>query len=314
MYNVCLIGHGYWGEKLARNFNNSEFFNLVSIVDKKALHLNSAKKRYPSVNIYRNHKIAIKNSLLDLVIISTPTSTHFRIAKFALENHKHILVEKPLSLSLKEVKQLNKIAKFNNKFIFVDYPFLFSGSINFIKKIIKKRKYGNILEIESYREQAPVRKDSNVIWDLCTHDISILNFLLNKIPNKIKTIKKKNLKKFPIDLAYINLKYKNNLNVLIKNSWLSPIKTRLIIIKFQKAVIFCDENESIYKIKIYKNKSNNNLNKYNLEIPKVDLTEPLSKLAKYIFNSIKNNENKLFENNFNENVTSLLEKIDRYND
>ena len=138
MYNACLIGHGYWGEKLARNFNNSEFFNLVSIVDTKKQNLNSAKKKYPSIDLNENYIDAIKNSLLDLVIIATPTSTHFKIAQFALKNNKHILVEKPLSLSLQEVKKLNKIAKRKKRHIFVDYPFLFSGTINFIKKIIKK--------------------------------------------------------------------------------------------------------------------------------------------------------------------------------
>ena len=313
MYNVCLIGHGYWGEKLARNFNNSEFFNLVSIVDIKKQNLNLAKKKYPSIDLNKNYIDAIKNSLLDLVIIATPTSTHFKIAQFALENDKHILVEKPLSLSLLEVKKLNKIAKRKKRHIFVDYPFLFSGTINFIKKIIDKKEYGNILEIESYREQAPVRRDSNVIWDLCTHDISILNFLIKKLPYKIKTIKKKNLKKFPVDQAYVNLKYKNNLNVFIKNSWLSPIKIRLIVIKFERAVLYCDENESIYKIKIYKNKSKKDLNNFDLKIPKIDLTEPLFKLAKYIFYSIKNNNNHLFKNNFNEKVTTLLERINKNN-
>ena len=314
MYNACLIGHGYWGEKLARNFNNSEFFNLVSIVDVKKQNLNLAKKKYPSIDLNKNYIDAIKNSLLDLVIIATPTSTHFKIAQFALKNNKHILVEKPLSLSLQEVKKLNKIAKRKKRHIFVDYPFLFSGTINFIKKIIDKKEYGNILQIESYREQAPVRRDANVIWDLCTHDISILNFLIEKLPYKIKTIKKKNLKKFPVDQAYVNLKYKNNLNVFIKNSWLSPIKIRLIVIKFERAVLYCDENESIYKIKIYKNKSKKDLNNFDLKIPKIDLTEPLFKLAKYIFYSIKNNNNHLFKNNFNEKITILLEKINQYND
>ena len=313
MYNACLIGYGYWGEKLARNFNNSEFFNLVSIVDIKKQNLNLVKKKYPSIDLNKNYIDAIKNSLLDLVIIATPTSTHFKIAQFALENDKHILVEKPLSLSLREVKKLNKIAKRKKRHIFVDYPFLFSGTINFIKKIIDKKEYGNILQIESYREQAPVRRDANVIWDLCTHDISILNFLIKKLPYKIKTIKKKNLKKFPVDQAYVNLKYKNNLNVFIKNSWLSPKKIRLIIIKFERAVLYCDENESIYKIKIYKNKSKKDLNNFDLKIPKIDLTEPLFKLAKYIFYSIKNNNNHLFKNNFNEKVTTLLERINKNN-
>ena len=314
MYNVCLIGHGYWGKKLARNFHNSEYFNLISVVDLKNENLNFARKKYPLIQYYKDYKSAVRSSLIDLVVISTPTSTHFKIAKYALENAKNILVEKPLSMSLKEVKKLNNISKLKKKLIFVDYPFLFSGTINYLKKIIENKRYGKILEVESFREQAPLRKDTNVIWDLCSHDISILTFLLNELPYKIKTFTKKNLKNYPIDTAYIYLKYKNNLNVLIKNAWISALKVRIIKIKFEKAIIYCDENESMHKIKIYKSKFKKAWDKYDLEIPEIDLTEPLSEMVKYVFNSLKSKENKLFENNFNEKVTLLLEKINKNND
>ena len=313
MLKVALIGYGYWGTKLARNFQNLEFFNLVTIADKEPKNLLLAKKNYPLTKVFKNYKKAIKNNTIDLVIISSPTITHYKISKFALENSKHVLVEKPLSLSSKKVKELNKIANNKKKLIFVDYPFLFSGTINFIKKIINKGTYGRILEIESFREQAPIRKDVNVIWDLCTHDISILTYLLKANPRSIHTIKKKNIKGPFCDTAYVNLKYPNNLNVLIKNSWISPTKIRLIKIKFEKAILYCDENESLYKIKIYKNKSNKLIN-YNLKVPDIDLTEPLSKLASYIQKSIKNNSNKLFQSKFNERITYLLEKINKVND
>jgi len=310
MYSVCLIGHGYWGQKLSRNFVNSEFFELVSIADKNKKSFTFINKNYPKVTCYENFKKAIDQEEVDLVIIATPTSTHYKIAKYALEKSKHILVEKPITLSLIETKKLNKIAKKNKKLIFVDYPFLFSGSINFLKEIIKKNKYGKILEIESFREQAPIRRDANVIWDLGAHDISILTYLLNKQPHSVKTIKRYSLGKSLCDCAYINLVYKNNLKVLIKNSWISPTKIRLIKIKLKHAIIYCDENESIHKIKIYKRKSKHIADKYNLIVPEIDLNEPLSKLVKYIYLSIKNNTNELFENKINEKITLLLEKID----
>ena len=314
MYTACLIGYGYWGSKLARNFQNSRFFNIISIADTKHKHLASAKKTYPLIKYFKDYKKAIKNKSINLVIISSPTSTHFKIAQYALKNSKHILVEKPLSLSLNEVKKLNKIARVKKRMIFVDYPFLFSGSINFLKKIIDKNKYGKLLEIESYREQAPIRKDTNVIWDLGTHDISILTYLLKKQPYKIQTIKKKNFQNPLCDTAYINLKYKNNLNVLIKNSWVSPTKIRLIKIKFKKAILYSDENESLYKVKIFKNKLKKDWGKYNLEIPEIDLNEPLARMVNYIFYAIKNNNNYLFSGKFNEKVTYLLEKINKIND
>ena len=313
MLNVGLIGYGYWGNKLARNFQNLEVFNLISITDISSKNLTQAKKNYPLVKTFNDYKKAIKTNIIDLVVIASPTTSHYKICKFALENYKHVLVEKPLALSLNEVKKLTNLSKSKKKMIFVDYPFLFAGTINFIKNAINKGIYGKILEIESYREQAPIRKDVNVIWDLCTHDISILTYLLKVYPYSIQTIKKRNIKGNFCDTAYINLKYPKNLNVLIKNAWVSPTKIRLIKIKFEKAILYCDENEPLYKIKIYKNGSNKFID-YNLEIPEVDLTEPLSNLALYIHKSIKNSNNKLFYNKFNERVTHLLEKIDKIND
>ena len=115
MFKACLIGFGYWGSKLARNFQNSEDFDLVSIVDIKKKNLDYAKKNYQIIKTYNNYKKAIAGGDIDLVIISTITSSHYKIAKFALQNNKHVLVEKPLSLSLREVKILNKIAKSKKK-------------------------------------------------------------------------------------------------------------------------------------------------------------------------------------------------------
>ena len=177
---VSLIGYGYWGAKLARNFQNSNFFNLVSIIDTSQKNLTKAKKDFPLVRADKNYKDILKVKNISLVIIATPTNTHTEIAKFVIQQGMHVLVEKPLSLSLNEVTKLENLARRNKKLLFVDYPFLFSGSINYIKKMIDTKKYGDLIEIESFREQAPIRKDCNVVWDLCVHDISILNYLLNK--------------------------------------------------------------------------------------------------------------------------------------
>ena len=302
---VCLVGYGYWGPKLARNFQNSNFFDLVSVSDKSKANLLKAKKDFPLVKTSTDFKKLIINNI-DLVVIATPTETHFKISKFALEKKKHILVEKPISLSSTDVIKLQKISKKNKKLIFVDYPFLFSGSINYIKKIIENKRYGKLLEIESYREQAPIRKDVNVVWDLAVHDISILFYLLKQNPKKMKSLKMNTVNTPKADTAYINLLYKNKLNVFIKNSWISPTKIRIIKFKFKKAIVYCDENESMYKIKIY-SKKNNHL-KYNIEIPDIDLTEPLCNLVNYIYRTIRKKEESMFDT-LNINVTKILQKL-----
>ena len=305
MYKVAIIGYGYWGPKLARNFQNSNYFNVKYIVDKSKKNLSNAKINFPLANLYTNYTLVKKNSV-DLVVIASPTKSHFTIAKYFLKN-TNVLVEKPLSMSLREVRLLEEISKKNKKLLFVDYPFLFSGSIDYIKKTIQSRKYGNLLEIESFREQAPIRKDSNVVWDLAVHDISILNYLLKQNPRHCKSLKIKTLNTSLADTAYLNLTYKNKLNVFIKNSWISPIKVRLMKFKFKKAILYCDENEGIHKIKIFiKNKSSS---QYNIKIPEINLSEPLSELVNYVHRSIVNGNNKIFENNLNINITKTLEKL-----
>ena len=305
---VCLIGYGYWGSKLARNFQNSNFFNLTAIVDLSKKNLAKAKRDFPLAKVGSDYKQFVNKSNITLVVISTPTKTHYQIAKHTLEKKINILVEKPLSLSIREVKVLENLSKKNKVLLFVDYPFLFSGSIKYIKKLIDNKKFGNLIEIESFREQAPVRKDCNVIWDLTVHDVSILNFLLKKMPSSYASRKFKTLSSNQADTAYLNLSYKNNINVFIKNTWISPKKIRLIKFKFKKAIVYCDENEPIYKIKIFKGNQKNNRN-YNLEIPEIDLSEPLSQLVNYIYKSIQLKKNIIFDKKLNLNITKILSKL-----
>jgi len=303
---AAIIGYGYWGPKLARNFLNSSKFQINYVVDNKPNNLIKAKNEIP-LAIGLNNLDEIKAQNLDLIILSTPTMTHFKLVKKFLK-FTNVLVEKPLSLNLKHTRELEKIAKKSKNLLFVDYPFIFSGSTNYIKKIIKNNELGKLLEIESYREQAPIRNDCDVIWDLGVHDLSILRYLLNRNPLKIHSQKYKTGNQKKNDTAYINLEYSNNLKVFIKNSWISPVKTRVIKFKFSKGILICDENEALYKIKIYKKLNLKNTN-YKLEIPEIDLTEPLLNLVNYISFSITNKKNEIYNKNFNEDITKVLQKI-----
>ena len=302
---VAIIGYGYWGPKLARNIQNSNNFDIKFIIDTSINNLNKAKKNFPLCQFYKDYR-KLNSKKVDLVVISTPTKTHFKMANHFL-NKKNVLIEKPLALKLNDVVKLEKLSLRKKKKLFVDYPFIFSGSIKYLKDIINQKKYGKLLEIESFREQAPIRNDADVVWDLGVHDISILRYLLNTNPKKIKSVKYNTIKTKKKDTAYINLEYKNNIKVFIKNSWISPLKIRLIKFKFQKAIIICDENEPIYKLKVFTKKKLSSI--YKLDLPEIDLSEPLFNLINYVSKSIETNKNKIFEKKFNIDVTKVLERI-----
>ena len=306
IYKVAIIGYGYWGPKLARNIQNSNEFQIDYIVDTSKKNLINAKKSFPLSRFLNDYK-KLDTSKIDLVVISTPTITHYKLAAHFLK-YSNILIEKPLALNNHDVKKLERISKKSKKKLFVDYPFIFSGSIRLINNIIRKKKYGKLLEIESFREQAPIRKDSDVVWDLGVHDISILRFLLKSNPIKIKSIKYNTVKTKQKDTAYINLNYKNNLKVFIKNSWISPVKIRIMKFKFEKGIVICDENEPIYKLKVFTRKNNKTMI-YKLELPEIDLSEPLFNLIEYVAKSMKTNSNLIFKNSFNIDITRVLEKI-----
>ena len=304
-YNTLIVGFGYWGPILARNFQSSLQFHIYSICDSSEINLKKAKNIYPNSVYYKSYKRAMNDHKIDIVVISTPTGTHYKIAKMALRKKKHVLCEKPLSLNLKEVKHLITLSKKNKKFLFVDYPFIYSESVSFIKKIIAQKKLGKTLIYESIREKAPYRKDTNVIWDLGIHDLAILQYLTNKTPNKFEVNSFKTKKNYKSDFANINLYYKSNFSAFIKLNWASPKKIRVIKIYFEKGLLIYDENEGIYKVHIYKK----NKRGFNLQIPLINFNETLKLFVDYIGNTLLQDNFNNFNFNFSLNLTKTLLKI-----
>ena len=304
-YNALIVGFGFWGPILARNFQSNLYFNVHSICDSNLINLSKAKNIYPNSTYYKSYKRALNNPEIDIVIISTPTKTHYAFTKMALYKKKHVLCEKPLSLKLSQVKHLISLSKKSKKFLFVDYPFIYSESVSFIKKIIAKKRLGKALIYESIREKAPYRKDTNVIWDLGIHDFAILQYLLNKTPNKFEVNTYKTKKNYKSDFANINLYYKNNFSAFIKLNWASPIKIRLIKIYFEKGLLIYDENEDIYKVGIYKK----NKRGFSHQFPLVYFNETLKLFVNFIGNKLLKNDLKNFDFNFSSNLTKTILKI-----
>ena len=308
-YNVLLIGFGYWGPILARNFQSSMFFNIVAICDSNTSNLNKAKKVYPNEKLFTNYNLAIKSKRVNLVIISTPTNTHYKIAMLSLKNKKHVLCEKPLCLKLREVKKLIQLSKKNEKFLFVDYPFIYGECVRYIKNFIKSGKLGKALIYESIREKAPYRKDTNVIWDLGIHDFTILQYLIGQTPLRHKLSIFRSNKNFKSDFANINLFYKHNLSAFVKLNWSSPIKTRIIKIYFERGLLIYDENADINKIKIYKKTKRG----YKYQLPLVYFNETLKLFVDHISKTLLKNNFAKFDFNFSLELTKSILKITKNN-
>ena len=179
--NVAVIGCGYWGRHIIRNFNNSPNWNLKYICDNNPLRLEAMAAQYPRVSATKNPNDIFKDTNIHAVAIATPVSTHFELAKRSLLANKHTWVEKPLTAASWEAEELCEIAEKNSLILHVDHTFVYTPAVQKIKEIIEAGELGNILYFDSVRVNLGLfQHDINVIWDLAPHDLSILEYTVAK--------------------------------------------------------------------------------------------------------------------------------------
>jgi predicted dehydrogenase len=252
MLNVAVIGYGYWGPNLARNWNLNKRANLKYICDLQDDRLNIAKLNYPHIEITKEYKTILEDPEIDAVNIVTPISTHYEIAKNSLLSNKHILVEKPLTVSSVQMKELMKLAEEKNKVMMVGHTFLYSPPVLKVHELIKKGKLGKLDFIQLTRiNLGRVKHDHNVIWDLAPHDFSILEYWLGELPESIQVVGKASTLKNVCDIAFITLKYKNEILVNIHLSWISPVKLRQSYIVGKDKMVVYDDTHPTEKVKLY---------------------------------------------------------------
>lgn len=299
MYRVCLVGYGYWGINLARVISQNFDSELVLVCEMDKSKQNLLKKNYPNAGFVSDYKEVI-NFDIDIVVICTPISTHFELSSFYLNNYMHVFCEKPLAKNTSEVLALEKIAISNNLKLMVGHIFEYNSVVHRIKEIITQKDFGEILYISMVRAGlGPVRDDVNVVYDLATHDISILNYLLSIEPIKIGASGSCFINKNIEDVAFINLEYANNLKVSILVSWLEAAKERNIkIVGTKKMLIFNDLDPSS-KLKIYSTGDSYqkfigdfgvfqlSLNDGDILIPNIEYKEPLSEEYKHFIDCVK---------------------------
>jgi predicted dehydrogenase len=252
MINIGIVGCGYWGPNLIRNFVSVDDCEVKYICDLDSNRLTYLSKLYPAVKTTKNFADLTNDTEIDAIAIATPVSKHFQQAEKSLESGKHIFIEKPMASSTKECMDLIELANYKKLTIMVGHTFIYTPVIRKIKEIIKNGDIGDVLYISSRRLNLGIfQKDINVAWDLAPHDISIILYLMDETPVAVNCQGKCHVNPGIEDVTSMTLDYKNGGFAIIHNSWLDPNKIREMVIVGSKKMIVYDDNQLLEKVKIY---------------------------------------------------------------
>lgn len=252
MINVGVIGHGYWGPNLVRNFFETQGVRVSHVSDLNENKLIQVESRYPSIKITTNADEIIKNSKVDAIVVATPVSTHYELALKALENGKHIFVAKPFTSSASEGEKLIELAEKKDLKIMVDHTFLFTGAVRKIKELIDNNVLGNLYYYDSTRINLGLfQHDINVIWDLAPHDFAIMDYVIKEKPIALSTTGAVHFDSGFEDIAYITIYFDNNLIAHFNVNWLSPVKVRTTLIGGEDKMLLWNDLDSDEKVKVY---------------------------------------------------------------
>jgi predicted dehydrogenase len=324
MIRVGVIGLGHWGPNLVRNFSKLKNAELVAVCDKDNDRLNHISSQFPNIFATNNHEKIFNRDLIDAIVISTPTNTHYNLARKSLDIGIHTFVEKPLSTSVKECKDLNELALKNNIILCVGHIFLYNAAVNKLKELINDDVIGNIVYIIASRfNLGPIRYDVNTLWDLASHDISIVLYLINSKPVSVNCQGLAYLNNDIHDVCSITIQFENGSMALINASWLHPNKIRQMTIVGDKKMADYNDMESIDKIKIYdkgveklsysKDLNKNIFSLRNGEIfnPKIDEVEPLKTECQHFINCIKERKQPKTDGQNGIDVVEVLEAAEK---
>jgi len=252
MIKIGIIGFGYWGPNLVRNFNSNPNCTVSMVGDKRDERLDVVSKLYPGVSVTKSADDVFNSSDVDAVVIATPVFTHFELAEKALKSGKHVLLEKPMTSTAEESEKLIELANANDKVLMVDHTFLYTGAVQKIKDLVEAGTIGSVNYFDSTRINLGLfQPDINVLWDLAPHDISILSHLISEQPHSIQSTGVSHTNNDIENIAYMTVNYDSGLIAHFNCSWSSPVKIRQILIGGDKKMIVFNDMEPTEKVKIY---------------------------------------------------------------
>jgi len=319
MINFGIIGYGYWGPNLVRNFNAHADSKVVMVADGRAERRNLLKKNYPAIETCSNADELICSPSVDAVVIATPVFTHFPLAKKALMEGKHVLLEKPMTSSVAEAEELIEIANSKDLILMVDHTFLYTGAVQKMKDLIDTNVIGAVKYFDSSRINLGLfQPDVNVLWDLAPHDISILTHLIGYEPYSINATGISHTHNQIENIAYMTVNYQSDFIAHFNCSWTSPVKVRQTLIGGDKKMIVFNDLEPSEKIRIYdtgfdhktEEDKKNIMVDYrtgDVFIPKIFIREALLGVAEDFFNSITTKKQPLADAVLGMKVVKILE-------
>ncbi len=301
MIRFVVIGYGYWGPKVVRNLHGLDSAKVLAICDQSETSLRRAKQAYPGIRATTDFAELLSAPDIDAIAVITPVWTHFELAKSALNNGKHVFVEKPFTSTSAQAEQLIDLAEQKNLQIMVDHTFLFIGAVKKIRQLIDDNTLGKLYYYDSTRVNLGLFQDDvNVLWDLAPHDLSIVDDLIGERPDAIVATGDKH-QDGHADVAYITAYFPDNVAAHININWLSPVKARTTPIGGEKKMLVWNDLEAGEKITVYDRGVNmtNREGVYNLLVsyrsgdmwsPKVETVEALKAELAYFLECIHSGE------------------------
>jgi predicted dehydrogenase len=318
---VGVIGYGYWGPNIVRNLHALERCDLVAVCDRSDAALKRVYRSYPQLELTKDPTEVLQSPDIDAVAVVTPVWTHFDLAKAALENGKHVFVEKPFTSTAAQAEELIELADRKNLRIMVDHTFLFSGAVRKIREIVDAGTLGPLYYFDSTRVNLGLfQHDVSVVWDLAPHDLSIMDYIIAEKPEAVVTTGARHFNGLA-DMAFLTVYFPRNIVAHINVNWLSPVKVRTTLIGGRDKMLVWNDLEADEKIKVYDKgvQMTNGQGLYDLLVsyrtgdvwaPKCDQTEALKVELGYFFDCILREENPLNDGVAGLRVVRLLEAAD----
>src|SRR6187549_608978 len=251
MVNLGVIGYGYWGPNIVRNFSGHQDCKVVAVCDNNPAALARVLGRHPGVRVTTDVDDVVTAPDIDLVAIVTPVSYHYQLAKKALENGKHVFVEKPFTATSAQAEELIELAERKNLQIMVDHTFLFTGAVRKIRELIDAGALGPLYYFDSTRVNLGLfQHDVSVVWDLAPHDLSIMDQVIGRNPEAVVATGGKHLNDLA-DMAFITVYFPGNVTAHVNVNWLSPVKVRTTLIGGRDKMLVWNDLEPDEKIKVY---------------------------------------------------------------